>query len=127
MQVYILDDSDNRIRFAANGDESSLTTLFATSITVRKLPSEAPLQEKSDVLSSLKLGEKAVVKGISPYCRGRQRRRLMDLGIVPGTVVTARLRSAAGNPIAYEVMDASIAIRKEQADLIFVKRLVQEV
>jgi DtxR family Mn-dependent transcriptional regulator len=125
MQIYVLDIADGKMRFAANGDECTLTSLFASNITVKLIP-QIVVQEKSDVLSSLKLGEKAEVKGISPYCRGQQRRRLMDLGIIPGTMVTAELKSATGDPIAYKVLGANIAIRKNQADHIFIKRLTPE-
>jgi DtxR family Mn-dependent transcriptional regulator len=45
----------------------------------------------------------------------------MDLGLVPGTEVTATLRSATGDPTGYRVLGATIGIRKNQADLIFIK------
>lgn len=126
MQIYVLDITDGKISFAANGEECVLTSLFASSITVELLSNEVTVQEKYDLLSSLNLGEKAEVKGISANCRGRQRRRLMDLGLVPGTKVTAELKSALGDPVAYKILGANIAIRKTQADFIFVKRLTGE-
>ena len=73
-------------------------------------------------LSGLELGEHAVVVGISGLCRGQPRRRLLDLGIVPGTIVTAELRSPSGDPTAYRIRGAMIALRREQADLIQVER-----
>ncbi|MCB0081263.1 MAG: ferrous iron transport protein A, partial [Caldilineaceae bacterium] len=48
--------------------------------------------------------------------------RLMDLGVVPGTIVSAELRSAANDPVGYRIMGATIAIRKDQADLIFINK-----
>jgi len=126
MQIYVLDITNGKISFAANGEECVLTSLFASSITVEMLPKEVTVKEKSDLLSSLALGERAEVKGISANCRGRQRRRLMDLGIVPGTMVTAELKSALGDPVAYKILGANIAIRKTQADFIFIKRLAVE-
>ena len=45
----------------------------------------------------------------------------MDLGLVPGTVVEAEMKSIGGDPVAYRIRGASIAIRKKQADRIFMK------
>lgn len=122
MQVYILDKSEHKISFAANGTECVLTPLFASSITVEELPAETPVPQKYDLLSSLQLGEEAEVLGISPNCRGAQRRRLMDLGIVPGTKVKAGIRSASGDPVGYRVLGATIALRQKQADQIFIQK-----
>ena len=122
MQVYVLDITDGIITFAADGEECVLTALFASSITVELLPDQALLSPKTTPLSSLRIGEKAEIVGISAHCRGQQRRRLMDLGIVPGTLVTAELQSASGDPVGYRVMGAIIGIRKSQADLIFIDK-----
>ncbi|MBK7869859.1 MAG: metal-dependent transcriptional regulator [Saprospiraceae bacterium] len=123
MQVYVLDVSEGKISFAANGEECVLTPLFASSITVELQLEQAPLMPKYDLLSSLQIGETAEIIGISPNCRGQQRRRLMDFGIVPGRVISAELKSAAGNPVGYQVLGTTIAIRKDQADLIFIKKV----
>ncbi len=42
----------------------------------------------------------------------------MDLGIVPGTTIEAEFNSPAGDPTAYRVRGALIALRREQADQI---------
>ena len=60
-------------------------------------------------------GERARVVGLSPACQGAQRRRLLDLGVVRGTEVEAALRSATGDPVAYRIRGALIALRREQA------------
>jgi Fe2+ transport system protein FeoA len=44
----------------------------------------------------------------------------MDLGIVPGTTITAELSSVTGNPMAYRVRGTLVALRKEQAEQIVV-------
>ena len=63
---------------------------------------------------------------LSPQCRGPERRRLMDLGILPGTVIQAELVSPSGDPTAYRIRDALIALRKEQADWVRVELLTLE-
>lgn len=46
---------------------------------------------------------------------GSQRRRLMDLGFLPGTVVEVALNNPLGDPTAYRVRGAVIALRRTQA------------
>ena len=122
MQVYVLDVTDGRITFAADGEECILTSLFASSITVELIPEKAPINQKQEVLSTLHIGEKAKILGISPNCRGQQRRRLMDLGIIPGSSISAEIKSASGDPVGYRILGTTIAIRKSQADLIFIQK-----
>ena len=116
MQVYITDVAENKITFAADGDERTLTPLFASHITVEIHTEKVSVAQKYDLLSSLEVGENAEVAGISPNCRGQQRRRLMDLGIVPGSHVSAVMKSASGDPVGYRVLGTTIGIRKNQAD-----------
>jgi DtxR family Mn-dependent transcriptional regulator len=58
------------------------------------------------------------VLGLTAACRGAERRRLLDLGFVSGSVVEANLVSPAGDPTAYLVRGALVALRREQARFI---------
>jgi DtxR family transcriptional regulator, Mn-dependent transcriptional regulator len=69
-------------------------------------------------LSSLKSGQRAVVKNISSDCKGLERRRLLDLGFVPGSEVELAITGPFSDPKAYKVKGTVIALRKEQADCI---------
>jgi ferrous iron transport protein A len=73
-------------------------------------------------LSALRPGEIGQVVRISPVVDGLARRRLLDLGLVPGTPVTVAFTSPAGNPTAYQVRGALIALRTAQAAKIEVER-----
>ncbi len=126
MQVYILNAEKEKITFAADGEERTLIPQFASGITVEVLTEEKFASVKQKQLSSLKIGEKAEITGISPNCRGQQRRRLMDLGIVPGSRISAIMKSASGDPTGYRVMGTTIGIRKSQADLIFIENKEKE-
>lgn len=64
-------------------------------------------------LADLRLGECGVVRQV--LASGLTRERLQDLGFVPGTRVCAALRSALGQPVAYEVRGSLIALREEDA------------
>ncbi|HEX2983137.1 MAG TPA: FeoA family protein, partial [Ignavibacteriales bacterium] len=74
-------------------------------------------------LSSIKEGEIAVVAELSQALRGPVRRRLLDLGIVPGTKIKAVISSIGGDPRAYEVRGALIALRKDQTDHIYINKI----
>lgn len=52
---------------------------------------------------------------------GSKRRRLFDLGFIPGSKVQSIRQSPAGNPIAYLIKDTLIALRKEESDNIIIK------
>jgi len=51
---------------------------------------------------------------------GLTRRRLLDLGLVPGTKVEVIRRSPLGDPIAFNIRGAIIAFRKEEAEKVLV-------
>jgi DtxR family Mn-dependent transcriptional regulator len=72
------------------------------------------------------LGQSAKVVAISKAIRGPQRRRLLDLGLVPGTKIKAEIQSVGGDPTGYNVKGATIAIRKNQANNIFINEIENE-
>ena len=71
-------------------------------------------------LSTLKPGEKSNVVHLD--VKGLLRRRILDLGIVPGTILTCIGKAPAGDPIAYLVRDTVIALRSEDASLIYISQ-----
>ncbi len=123
MQIRIIERSDGKISIEADGEECRLAFMLAANITVIPLLDKEIIFETFISLSSIKQGESAEVISISNALRGQQRRRLLDLGIVPGTKITAQLKSLSGDPTAYEIRGASIALRKNQSDHIFIKKV----
>jgi DtxR family Mn-dependent transcriptional regulator len=77
-------------------------------------------------MSDLRIGQSAKVVAISKAIRGPQRRRLLDLGLVPGTKIKAEIQSVGGDPTGYNVKGATIAIRKNQANNIFINEIENE-
>lgn len=67
------------------------------------------MKQNISELSKLAVGESAVISELT--CTGEMRRRMMDLGIVPGTEISALHRSPCGDPVAYSVLGAVIALR----------------
>ena len=58
--------------------------------------------------------------------RGVERRRFFDLGILPGTKITAEFESPSGNPAAYKIRGAVIALREGQAEYEVIDSLLSE-
>lgn len=53
--------------------------------------------------------------------KGEMRRRLQDIGLVEGTMVRCLGKSPSGDPAAYLIRGAVIALRKETSSEIFVE------
>ena len=71
-------------------------------------------------LSDLPVGGEAVVYALAPSCIGPERRRLLDLGVVPGTRIRCEFPSPFGSPRSYAIRGALIALRTHQADRILI-------
>lgn len=72
-------------------------------------------------LRELERGQIAEVVGLSAACRGAARRRLLDLGFVPGSQVALELTSPLGDPTAYRVRGTVVALRASQATFVQVR------
>ena len=116
VRLDVLERGDRAVRVHGLGREWTLDNVIARNVTVRAMPSgtraDAPVRTLVDVAP----GGVATVAGLSPACQGAQRRRLLDLGVVRGTRIEAAFRSAAGDPVAYRIRGAIIALRREQAE-----------
>lgn len=56
---------------------------------------------------------------ITKICaKGDIRRRLLDLGMIEGTTVECLFKSPHGDPAAFRIRGAVIALRKEDSDTI---------
>jgi DtxR family Mn-dependent transcriptional regulator len=127
MIVNVIETSTQRIRFWADGDEHILAPIVASNVSVVPLTEENECETlPCEYLSDLKAGEEAIVSDISLACRGLERRRLLDLGILPGTVIRAEFASPPGDPMAYRIRDTLIALRDEQAKFIHITRPEKE-
>jgi len=69
-------------------------------------------------LSSLAVGSKGKVASIG--IDGLLRRRLLDLGVVPDSVIEVVRVSPAGDPTAYLIKGSLIGLRKSEANNILV-------
>jgi DtxR family Mn-dependent transcriptional regulator len=122
LRVRVLESTREKIRFEAEGVENLLAPVVAANVTVLPLVEERTVEGPFETLGALCVGESARVVGLSRRCRGQQRRRLLDLGLVPGTLVRAEMIGASGDPTAYTIRGATIALRRTHADLIHVRK-----
>lgn len=72
-------------------------------------------------LSSIPIGTKCKVNFLT--AEGAVRRRFLDLGIINGTIIKSLNKSPSGDPIAYLIRGAVIAIRSEDASQIIVESI----
>ncbi len=126
MEVQLLESSEKRVRLWTRDGEQVLSPALAGLLSVHSLAGEPGEGDQGEPLANLRPGEKGTVQAISMTCRKHERRRLMDLGILPGTVIEAVMRSPGGDPTAYRVRGALIALREEQSRWIYISREVQE-
>ncbi len=75
-------------------------------------------------LCDLRPGERAVVYKLS--AEGGIRRRLLDIGLTPCTAVRCVGRSPCGDPSAYLIRGAVVAIRAEDGRSVWVTEVGQQ-
>ena len=71
------------------------------------------MPESVTTLDRLRKGQRAIIANLKSH--GPERRRLMDLGILPGTEIRVEMGNPLGDPNAYQVRGSLIALRKSQA------------
>lgn len=69
-------------------------------------------------LNQLPVGIKARV--VSLNADGPARRRMLDLGVIGGTEIEPLYKSPSGNPVAYQIRGAVIALRSDVSEKILV-------
>ena len=107
----VLSDGENEYRLAP-----------AVAANVFLDPIEQPAHPTDVItLTALKNRQTAEIIALDEACQGFTRRRFLDLGLTPGTDIYPELLNAFGDPRAYRVRGTLIALRKDQADQIWVR------
>ena len=75
---------------------------------------------KEKTLNDLSSGESAVIKRV--YNSDNMRRRLFDLGFAPKSKVYCAFSAPLGDPKAFVIKGAVIALREEDSSLILVSQ-----
>ena len=74
---------------------------------------------ESKPLSALKVNEKAKVKRITG--QGQIKRKLLDMGIIPGSSIEVTKLAPFGDPVDVKIKGYHLSLRKEEAKLILVE------
>ncbi|MED4280332.1 FeoA family protein [Priestia megaterium] len=72
-------------------------------------------------LSTFTAGETVQLERIE--IEGALKRRLLDLGFIPGAIIKVLQKSPLGDPVAYQVSHTTIGLRKEESSKIYVKKV----
>lgn len=72
-------------------------------------------------LSKLKKGQKAVIAQVGG--KGAVKRRMMDMGMVPGSEIQVIRIAPFGDPIEYNIKGYSLSLRKSEASTILVRAI----
>lgn len=121
--VKVITADARSIRLLVAGKEQVLDPVLAGNVTVEPVAEQDTHTVLLERLDVLRPGQSARVALIAPAVQGPERRRLLDLGVTPGTVVTAELSSPSGDPTAYRIRGALIALRRQQAHGILISKV----
>jgi ferrous iron transport protein A len=83
-------------------------------------PKHSAKSVSPSTLAHLRRGEQAVIDRLD--LPEDVARRLMELGFLPGSTVTAGLSAPGGDPRVFQVDGSEIALRKETADRLRIRR-----
>ena len=118
--VRVLEANAQRIVLSDGERVHTLAPMVAANVFVTH-NGEARPRPRTARLSQLRQGQAAQIEALDQSLQGLTRRRLLDLGVTPGTAVTAEMNSLFGDPRAYRVRGTLIALRRNQADQVTIR------
>ncbi len=121
--LKVLKADSNGLHLWTNVHECWLAPVVASNIFVEEAPTWVE-EISGEPLSILQPGECGRI--LSLKTQGLNKRRFLDLGLLPGTIVEAVMHSALAEPIAYKVRETMIALRREQTEQILIEKIGQE-
>jgi len=119
--IRIIERTSQRIVLSDGETEYRLAPTVAANIGVASLPESEVAKASAIPLASLTHDQRAEILSLDEAVQGFTRRRFLDLGLTPGTMIYPELGNFFGDPRAYRVRGTLIALRKDQAAQIWVK------
>jgi len=125
-RVRVTERQPGLVRLDVDGRAVSLPSVAAANVHVG--PVREPVEPATDVISldRLRRDQEAEVVRIDDRVRGLTRRRLLDLGVTPGTRIRPELEPLFGRPRAFRIRQTLVALRDEQAAGIQVRPLAAD-
>ncbi len=121
--IRILERTPQRLILSDGENEYRLAPTVAANVSVAALPESELLKREAVPLVELAHDQRAEIVVLDEAVQGFTRRRFLDLGLTPGTLIYPELQNFFGDPRAYRVRGTLIALRKDQAAQIWVKPL----
>lgn len=121
--VRILETSSERYELSDGENEYRLAPAVAANVYVEPILETETISDGAIPLHALTNNQRAEIIRLDDQVQGFTRRRFLDLGLTPGTVIYPELQNFFGDPRAYRIRGTLIALRKDQAGLIWVKAL----
>jgi len=119
--VRVLERTPERLVLSDGEHEYRLAPAVAVNVTLAPLTEEEAARNHAIPLSDVPLHQTAEIVALDDALQGFTRRRLLDLGLTPGAVVYPELQNVFADPRAYRVRGTLIALRRDQADRIWVR------
>ena len=69
-------------------------------------------------LRKMEKGQSGAITAVKAL--GELGRRIREMGLIPGTVITILGRAPLNNPVAVRVMDGTLTLRNSEADYILI-------
>lgn len=119
--IRIMERTPQRIVLSDGEMEYRLAPTVAANIGVVPLPESEVAKANAVSLADLSHDQQAEIVMLDDSVQGFTRRRFLDLGLTPGTLIYPELGNFFNDPRAYRIRGTLIALRKDQAARIWVK------
>ena len=70
-------------------------------------------------LDDFRIGETGLIKNVEG--EGRIRRRLFDMGVTPGAIVTLKKKAPLGDPLEVTIRGYELTLRKSEASFVILE------
>ena len=119
--IRIIERTPQRVVLSDGEAEYWLAPTVAANIGVAALPKSEIAIANAVSLADLLDKQEAEIVMLDDAVQGFTRRRFLDLGLTPGTMIYPELGNFFNDPRAYRIRGTLIALRKDQASQIWVK------
>lgn len=119
--IRLIEKTPQRVVLSDGEAEYRLAPTVAANVEVEPL-SESEMDKANAIpLADLASDQRGEIVQLDDAVQGFTRRRFLDLGLTPGTLIYPELGNFFGDPRAYRVRGTLIALRKDQAAQIWVR------
>jgi DtxR family Mn-dependent transcriptional regulator len=121
--IRVIERTPQRLVLSDGETEYRLAPTVAANVSIAPLPESEIARANAVPLATLTQDQRGEIVSLDDAVQGFTRRRFLDLGLTPGTVIYPELGNFFGDPRAYRVRGTLIALRKDQAAQIWVRQV----